>query len=114
MNFTYEGAEYDFRFQAPSPPADSVAATGFFFRKGSTTLTCGRCSGKLDGKTNSLIVDAEFKSMTAGMKAEDSAVKPIGAGSKISALSADAFRTVGLAALDADTAAPTGEVALVL
>ena len=106
VSFTYEGAEYTFRFQSPQPPMDNVAAVGFLFRKGSTTIPCGRCSGKFDAKNNSLVMTAEFKSMHSGMKSEDAKVPAIGPGKKISGLRANTFRTVGLAALTSDTAQP--------
>lgn len=114
VSFTYEGAEYSFRFQSPQPPADAVSATGFFFRKGATTIPCSRCSGKFDGKNNSLIFTAEYKSMHAGMRSEDPKVPPIAPGKKISGLKADSFRTVGLAALTSDSAAPEKPVEMTL
>ena len=112
--FTYEGNQYWFRFQAPQPPADTVAASGFLFRKGGTTIPCGRCSGKLDTKTNSVRFTAEYKSMTSGMKSEDPDIAPIGPGSKITALTAETYRSIGLLAPLADRAVPPGEVEFTL
>lgn len=112
--FTYEGNEYWFRFQAPQPPADNVAASGFLFRKGGDTIPCGRCSGKLDPKTKTVRFNAEFKSMTAGMKSMDPDITPIGPGSKITALTAETYRSIVLLAPYADGATPAGEVEFVL
>ena len=112
--FTYEGSEYWFRFQAPQPPADNVAASGFLFRKGADTIPCGRCSGKLDPKTKTVRFNAEFKSMTAGMKTMDPDIAPIGPGSKITALTAETYRSIVLLAPYVDGATPAGEVELVL
>lgn len=112
--FTYEGAEYWFRFQAPQAPMDTVVASGFFFRKGADTIPCGRCSGKLDAKTNSVRFTAEFKSMTAGMKSMDSGVTPIGPGSKITALTSETYRTIANTAHMADAAVPPGELEFAL
>jgi hypothetical protein len=114
VTFSYEGADYSFRFQSPQPPADNVSATGFFFRKGGTTIPCSRCSGKFDAKKNSLVLTAEFKSMHAGMKSEDPKVPAIGPGKKISGLRADTFRTIGISALTSDTATPAKPVEMTL
>ena len=113
-SFTYEGAEYHLRYQAPQPPFDNVSRPGFNMRKGADPMPCGRCSGKLDPKTNSVIFDAEFKSMSAGMKGMDAATPPIGTGSTITGLNAAANRTILLSAVGGDVAEAPADFELVL
>ena len=112
--FIYEGNQYWFRFQAPQDPFNNIAAYGFIFRKGGTTIPCGRCSGKLDPKTNTVRFSAEYKSMTSGMKTEDPDITPLAPGSTITGLVAETYRSVVLLAPFADAANPASEVAFTL
>ena len=115
VGFTYDEAEYNFRYQSPAPPQDNLSATGLFFRDGlGTTIPCGRCSGKLDLKAGTVNITAPYASMSAGIrssKATSPALKP---GAKFTNLNAAGLRTLSLAAVTADQAAAKAEVEFVL
>lgn len=115
INFTYDEADYEFRYQSPAPPQDQVSATGFFFRDSlGMSIPCGRCSGKLDLKAATLSITAPFSSMSAGIKTSKATSPAIKPGVKFSNLNAESLRTISLEGFSADVAAAKPETVFVL
>lgn len=111
-NFNYDESPYSFRYQNPADV--SVSARGLFFRAGTTTIPCARCSAKLDGKTNTVTITAALSSMTAGMKSNNPSTPPIGKGSKFTKLQAKTYRSLAAQAFGADISRAKADAEVVI